>query len=102
MSDRYDLLVDRHDTLVKLLINTGWIDGSLPVGKSEISSAINEYQEFHGLKVDGWVGQITERSLIAPRMCGLPDVIRLGSDLPRFLDSHITWLLKILFKVLMV
>lgn len=56
------------DELAVLLRRSGW----LPNGKV-IAAALEEYQAWHGLRVDGWAGPQTYTSLNAPRFCAYPD-----------------------------
>lgn len=66
--------------LCRRLYHLGFIRASTlidacEVDWEELQEAIVDYQEFHGLKVDGWVGPETEASLQALRFCGHPDVL---------------------------
>lgn len=41
--------------------------------------SVDEYQRFHGLEATGLLDRTTQRSLDAPRFCGLPDRMDLGN-----------------------
>ena len=67
---------------------------------SQVLEAIKRYQALNGLDVDGQVGTTTIRSMQAPRLCGLPDVMRVqmpvnraDGRLPRFPVNEIGWCL---------
>lgn len=84
--------------LVKCLWETGFLAydslaDALKASARTLKKAIKAYQIFHGLKADGVVGPVTERSMEAPRFCGLPDVMEMGSDLslPRWPSNSLTW-----------
>ena len=70
--DRYE--IDRN-TLISALRRLGWITQKGKLTEDELQQAVRDYQVFHGLRPDGWAGPVTERSLDAPRFCGLPDRI---------------------------
>ena len=51
---------------------------------------VEDYQQFHGLKVDGELGPVTERSLRAPRICGHPDRMSMSNVKP-WKKRHLKW-----------
>lgn len=57
----------------------------------DLASATKAYQEFHGLKVDGSPGPITQRSLEMPRFCKYPDRMNFGAEAVKFPRLEITY-----------
>lgn len=51
---------------------------------------VEEYQEWHGLKPDGNIGRVTKRSLLEPRICGLPDKMAMANVRP-WRKRHLKW-----------
>jgi hypothetical protein len=70
MSDTYDMRSTGagHGELARLLAMRGWSTSA-----HDMTTAVRAYQTWWGLVADGWAGAITERSLMMPRICGLPD-----------------------------
>lgn len=82
----YNLLNDL-PRLSYLLDRWGW----LPKTDIDFSNIVREYQAFWGLKVDGWPGPVTERSLLHPRFCGHPDRMETTVEGYKFADPKIGW-----------
>lgn len=47
-------------------------------------ATLADYQRFHGIADSGELDSITQRSLTAPRFCGLPDNMALGGQILRW------------------
>jgi hypothetical protein len=88
-------------TLVARLFEQRWLPyKSLEEAQREASdevlrTALLAYQNYHGLDLDGWAGPVTERSLLAPRFCALPDVMPLQQNLCKWpgKNPEIAWCL---------
>ncbi len=94
MNDRYEI---QPRNLATTLWKRGWLrqnrlEDAQKASPTRLLSAVRAYQKFHGLKVDGWPGPVTERSLRQLRICGLPDRITMRSGrLCRWPMKRITW-----------
>ncbi len=93
MSARYEIPAAK---LAALLWKRGWmrqerLDEAKQASPEQLVSALRAYQKFHGLKIDGWAGPITERSLNQPRICALPDRIQVRGGICRWPMKQITW-----------
>ena len=88
-----------HYILVRRLYELGFLhDRSLLCAyqhpPQDVARSIWAYQEWHGLKCDGWCGPKTRESLLAPRFCGHPDRMEQQSGgLCKWHDKQITWTL---------
>lgn len=77
-------------TLEKLAQH-GWIK-SVGVSEREVGVAVKEYQGWHGIKVDGVVGRVTEASLNATRFCpGHADRMEARDGVCKFNKNKIKW-----------
>lgn len=54
-------------------------------------ASVEEYQQFHGLRVDGVVGPVTARHLDMPRFCQLPDHAPQRAELRKFPSLEVTY-----------
>ena len=90
----YNMVNEDWNELVSGLVQTGWLEEGKTVDTDNIDQTIKDYQKFHGLVQDGWAGPITGRSLVAPRICGLPDYLPMVSTENRFVDPMIKWSLE--------
>lgn len=86
--------------LIRRLWQLGYITApnlweALEISESVLRQAIERYQEFNHLMVDGWVGPETKASLEETRFCGFPDLmpIQVGG-LCRWPQKRITWTLS--------
>lgn len=96
VASRFDMLEDRKLDLTQLLRVCGWLVDFPTLGETQ--QAIGDYQEWWGLKQDGWAGPITARHLEQPRFCGLSDradmVADVSASLPKFKDVEIGWTIR--------
>lgn len=86
-------LVSRLDRelLAKALAAAGWLADDSPT-PAKILKAVEAFQEFHNLKVDGIVGAITGRLLLTERVCACGDRMPLRESVaePRWNHSPVT------------
>jgi len=84
---RYEML---QEELFALLALHGWTRGQAVV--PHLESLVREYQQFHGLVVDGWAGPVTARHLRWPRICGHPDRMAMGDAACKWEKRHLRWI----------
>ena len=83
--------------LAGLLGKRGFLDvakAALGDAEQAVRAAIAAYQKFHGLFVSGELDSATSRSLAAPRICGLPDIMPETADaasLPKWPSLDLRW-----------
>jgi hypothetical protein len=97
MRDRYDMLAENRPMLLRHLVRCGWlpqrtlVNNGNDVEDNRLRNVVKRYQAFHGLKQDGWAGPITERSLLQPRFCALPDMLESRGKFCRWPQPNLTW-----------
>ena len=94
----YNMVNEDWTDLIAGLVRTGWLEEGKTVDTDNIDKTIIDKQKLHGLLIDGWAGPVTGRSLVAPRICGLPDYLPMVSTENRFIDHKIKWNLENTFS----
>ncbi len=82
--------------LISLLAKRGWLAAEISAEAHKASSGqlrrvVRRYQRFHGLKIDGWAGPVTQRSLETPRFCAHPDRMSRGRQTCKWPQIDVTW-----------
>lgn len=79
------------------LVRLGWLESSQWDNDEAFTLAVEAYQAFHALKVDGIAGPVTTRHLTLPRICGVPEYqtndprqMRWRSEIAKSLTWHPT------------
>lgn len=62
------------EVLCEYLKDLGWVKPETTPA-DDLDNAVRAYQAFHGLDVTGEVDSTTERHIVQPRICGLPDIM---------------------------
>lgn len=77
------------DVLIRRLFNLGWsafksLDKAL-ANPETLDKQLEQYAAFHGI-----TGSV-EDHILEPRVCGLPDVMPIGTNVCKWPDGNITW-----------
>lgn len=66
---------------------------SIGFGAEDDAEAVKDFQRFHGMVVDGWVGRKTERALSSwqPFFCGVTERLGMSHKLGRWIKKEVSW-----------
>jgi len=79
------------DEIVAQLTRTGWLDPGARAEGGALVTLLGRFQNWHGLKPDGWVGPQTARTLTAPRFCAHPDRVAQRSRICKWKKRELTF-----------